>query len=266
MRIENYHRATSLADAYNHLSLNKKNAIIGGGGWLKLSGKKIPLAIGLEGLALDAIEDDGESVIIGSMTTLNQMAAHPSVAELYSNILPEAINQIMGVALRNIVTVGGTIMGKYPFSDLLTPLLLMDVTLEFYKEGHLSLSDFLNQKGRMDDILVSLKIPKKAGIGYFKKVAKTALDFAVLNVAVISNDLGYKIAIGSRPSRAKMAEEAMTYLNNTEINQETINEAAKRVSQELKFGTNHCGSAEYKASVGEVYVRRGLREVSNHED
>ncbi|MFW6285406.1 MAG: FAD binding domain-containing protein [Bacillota bacterium] len=266
MRINEYHRATSLDDAYERLNEDKKNTVIGGGGWLKLSSKTIPLAIGLEGLGLDTIEDDGETITIGSMTTLNQMADHPSIKALYSGIIPEAIHRIMGLSLRNIVTIGGTIMGKYPFSDLLTPLLMMECTLEFHKEGHLALPAFLNQKGRMDDILVSLKIRKKEGKGYFKKVAKTALDFAVLNVAVAYDDDGYKIAVGSRPSRAVYAQDAMAMMNEADDVRKAKFKAAKKASEELSFGTNHRASETYRRKLAEVYVRRGLKEVNGDAD
>ena len=266
MRITEYHRATSLQDAYDRLNEDKKHTIIGGGGWLKLSSKTIPLAIGLEDLGLDTITDEGDSLKIGSMVTLNQMADHPEVGSLYSGILTDAIRRIMGEALRNIVTVGGTLMGKYPFSDLLTPLLTMECEVEFHKEGILSLRAFLERKGRMDDILVALRIRKKKGKGYFKKIAKTALDFAVLNIAVAKDDGGYKIALGSRPSRAALAEEAMAMMNETGEPDKTMFKAAKKASEELKFGSNHRGSETYRKNLGEVYVRRGLKEVMSHED
>lgn len=266
MRITDYHRATSLEDAYQRLIEDKKHTVIGGGGWLKLSSKTIPLAIGLEALGLDTIEEDGETLTIGSMVTLNQMADHPAIQSLYSGILTDAIRRIMGEGVRNIVTVGGTIMGKYPFSDLLTPLLAMDCDVEFHKEGILPLRAFLEKKGRMDDILVALRIKKKEGVGYFKKIAKTALDFAILNIAVTKDEDGYHVALGSRPSRAALAEGAMAMMNDAEDPEKTMYKAAKKASEELKFGSNHRGSETYRRSLADVYVRRGLKEVMNRED
>ncbi len=266
MRIDAYHRATSLEDAYERLNEDKRHAVIGGGGWLKLSNKTIPLAIGLEALGLDKIEEEGDAVKIGSMVTLSQFAQDARIKSLYSGILEDATTRIMGEGLRNVVTVGGTIMGKYPFSDLLTPLLLMDAHVEFHKEGIMSLKAFLQRKGRMDDILVSLRIHKKKGSGFFKKVAKTTLDFAVLNIAVAHDEEGYKIALGSRPSRAVLAEGAMDMMNKAEEPEKTLYMAAKKVSEELKYGSNHRGSEAYRKSLAEVYVRRGLKEVMRHEN
>ncbi len=264
MKIHEYHRPDSLEHAYTLLQQDKHNALIGGGGWLKLSKITMEKAIDLAALDLDYIKEDSNAIRIGSMTTLATMDNHFLFDTFYSGMLKDAIHGVMGVELRNIVTLGGTIMGKYPFSDILTPLITLDCELEFYKEGVLPLTDFLNRKTRVNDILVELRIKKHKGTGYFKKIAKTALDFAILNVAVTYSEGLYKIAVGSRPGRAKLALNAMQSLY--ESNTPDFKKAATKACEELTFGTTHRSSETYRKDLAMEYISRGLKAVTPYED
>lgn len=171
----------------------------------------------------------------------------------------------MGVGIRNIATLGGSVMGKYAFSDLFTPLLVMDASLIFYKKGEMSLSKFLQTKKMEKDILVKIVIPKNNSIGYFHKVQKTRLDFAVVNVAISKNDK-IDIAIGARPSIAARPTNAIDYINTQEtINEEVIKETARIAIEELKFSTNSKSGAEYRTLVAATYLKRGLKEVMSNE-
>ncbi len=259
MKIQNFHKASSLADAYERLERSSDAAIIGGGAWMKFSSRTLEEAIDLSGLGLDAIDERDGVVAIGSMTPLRDIETSDVLKRIFNGILPHAAAQIVGVGLRNIATIGGSVVGKYGFSDLLGPLLCMDARLEFFKEGEVSLAEFLERKGRTDDILVSVNIPSKAGCGYFKKVRKTALDFAVLNITITKTDGQTRIALGSRPARAVLAMDAMAVLNGSVDNDETtIEKAAEKAAEAVRFGDNHRASEAYRKHLAYVYVRRGL--------
>jgi CO/xanthine dehydrogenase FAD-binding subunit len=263
VKINSYHSVKSLEEAYKLLNENKQNAIVAGGAWMRLSSKEIETAIDLSELGIDQIVETNDSFEIGSMATLRQVEKHEGLKKHYDGALSNALSHIMGVPIRNVATIGGSIIGKYSFSDVLTPLVVMDVELEFYKKGRLSLEDFLISKNRSKDVLVKVIIKKEEAKGYFKKMQKTGLDFAVVNVAVSKQADTIKIAVGARPSLVKFAVEAMAFVNGAkEVTEEVILETAEIAGKELKFGTNSKASESYRRNIAMAYIKRGLREVT----
>ncbi len=267
VKFANYHRAESIEDAYEILQKDKTNTIVGGGLWLKLSRREIDTAVDLCDLGLDTIEEDEDVIRIGAMTTLSRIEESDALRNVASGIFPRAVSFIMGVQLRNVATIGGSVMGRYGFSDCITPLLALDARLDFHERGTVPLVDFLHEKGKVTDILKAVIIEKSAAKGFFKKVQKTAHDFPILNVAIVKKEKGTRIAIGSRPSVASLAKEAMEYLEKAPTPDEVIiAETARLAKETLKYSSNHRASAEYRAHLAEVYTRRGLMEVNGLED
>ena len=263
MKINSYHTVKSLEEASNLLDANKQNAIVAGGAWMRLSSKEIETAIDLSGLGLDQIVETEDAYEIGAMATLRQVEKQAGIKKHYDGALSNALSHMMGVPIRNLATIGGSIIGKYSFSDIITPLLVMNVELEFYKKGRISLEEFLASRDRSKDVLVKVIIKKEEAKGYFKKMQKTGLDFAVVNVAISKKDGLIKIAVGARPSLAKFADEAMEFINGKKvITEEVILETAEIAGKELKFGTNSKASEEYRRNIAIAYIKRGLREVT----
>lgn len=263
MEIKNYYKAKSISEAYLLLNENPKNAIIGGGAWMKLSSPKIETLIDLKDLNLNQIIESKSTIEIGAMATLQQLETDASIMKLGNGFISQSLSNILGVGFRNIATIGGTVMGRYAFSDLLTALLTLPVKLVFYPKKEMSLEEFLNHKGRFDDILTHIIIEKIQGEGFFKKVALTTLELAFLNVAVFKAKDNYQISIGSRPGGAVLAHQAMDYLNSQkEITEEVIKKAADIVIDTIKFGSNKACSEEYRKALAKTYVQRGIREVT----
>jgi len=263
MEIKNYHKAESLDEAYQLLISNPKNAIIGGGAWMKLSSPSIETLIDLKDLKLDQIIESKSSIEIGSMVTLQQLETNESIMKLGHGFISQSLSVILGVGFRNIATIGGTIVGRYAFSDVIPALLTLPVKLVFYPNKEMSLEDFLNLKGKFNDILTHIIIEKKTGKGFFKKVALTPLEFAILNVAVFKSENDFQIAIGSRPGGAVLAHEAMAFLNSQkEISDDVIEQASNIVLDTIKFGSNKSGSEEYRKALAKSYVKRGIKEVT----
>lgn len=263
MNVKQYTVAKSLEEAYQLLQENKDHYILGGGAWMKLSLKHVDTLISLDDCGLNTIQEHPDFVEIGALTTLRELETNPLILSLGNGVLSQAAKSIMGVTVRNIATIGGSVVSKFGFSDLIPVLLALDASLVFYHHGEIGLKAFVESKTIGRDILVSVKIPKKAVRAYFKKVATTALDFAILSIAISQSDSGTKILIGSRPGIAAFAEEAMSLIDAKGFSPEFIEEAAKKASEEVHFTSNQRGSEEYRRQLAYVYTKRGLKEVSS---
>lgn len=261
MNVNTYVVAESFEDAYQRLIENRKNKILGGGAWLKLSVKDVNQLISLEKLGLDQIQVNDQFIEIGAMVSLRDIEMNQAIKQYHSGILNEAISSIMGIAIRNLATIGGSVMGRFSFSDLMAVLLVMDAKVVLHKHGECLLETFLSDRSYSEDILKSIIIPKRDTRGYYKKVAVTALDFSIVNLAILKDD-GIKIAVGSRPGMAKLAKKSMDYINQQDhINDEVIRKMAELAIEELELGQNIRGSKVYREALVETYLKRGLRQV-----
>lgn len=259
MRVNEYYRASSLEDAYQKLQASPKNAILAGGLWMKKMGQSYDSLIDLSKLGLDKISETKDEVVVGSMVTQRDFENSKIVSFLFAGAPAFAVREVMGVNFRNLATIGGSIMGRYPFSDVITGLLPYDVTLEFYPAQKMSLEEYLNYKGKLNAILVAVHIKKGEGKGFFKKVKTTALDFPIVNIAVAKVNKEYRVVVGARPMVAARSYKAMEYLNN---GGKDFAKAAELAVEELSFMDNKDASKEYRVDLAKVYVRRGLEEVS----
>ncbi|XMB72119.1 FAD binding domain-containing protein [Mycoplasmatota bacterium WC30] len=266
MVVSEYLRPKNLEEAYKLMIESKKNYLVAGGAWLKLSLKSAEKLISLDGLELDKIQVNKEYIEIGSMVTLRTVEINNEIENLYGGILSKAISKIMGVNIRNLATLGGSIMGKFAFSDIFPALLALNTKLIFYKRGEICLEDFLANPKMEKDILLKVKIKNQTGQGFFKKVAITPLDFSILSIAVSKNVEGFRISVGSTPYIASLAENAMDYINNlSKITDDNILTCSGMVIEELKFSKNNRSSKEYREELAKVYVKRGLKKVIANE-
>ena len=263
MKVNEYYRASSLEDAYRKLQEDPKNQIIAGGLWIKKIGQDCNALVDLSTLGLNKISETKDEVIVGSMVTQRDFENSNVIRSLFNDSLAFSVREIMGVNFRNIATIGGSIIGRYPFSDVITGLLPYDVSLEFYPEQKMSLEDYLSYKGKINAILVAIHIKKGSGKGFYKKVKTTALDFPIINFGIAKVNDEYRIAVGARPLTGALAHKAMDYLNSqSKLDQESYKKAAEIAAEELMLLDNKDASKEYRTDLVKVYVRRGLEEVS----
>jgi CO/xanthine dehydrogenase FAD-binding subunit len=261
LNINQFVFASSLEEAYQLLNESKKNKVLAGGAWLKLSVKDVDKMISLDRLSLDYFRETEEEIEIGAMTCLRDIEEHTTIKNLYSGILSSAIGHIMGVSVRNLATIGGSIMGKFSFSDILPVLMVMDVKLKFFHHGIVDIETYMNDRIYQRDVLKSLIIKKDEGQGYFRSVSVTPLDFAMVNLAIVKRD-GFSVAIGSRPGPALFAKDTMQALNKMQsFDGKDLDQVSKICLDEIGLGKNLRASKEYRQVLVQTYLKRGIKQV-----
>ena len=198
--IQKYVRAQSLEEAWQ-LNQNKRNRILGGMLWLRLGKGSVGTAIDLCDLGLNTIEETDEQFSIGAMATLRDIEMHQGLNTYASGAIANAVKDIVGVQFRNMATVGGSIWGRFGFSDVLTVFLAMDSYVELYKGGIIPLEQFAGMK-KDNDILVRLIVKKTPCQVVYTAMRNQRTDFPVLACAVSRMNGEYRAAIGARPARA----------------------------------------------------------------
>ena len=254
MKAKSFQRVSSLEEAYKLVKESPRNKIIAGGLWLKKGNADVDALIDLSLLGLNKIEDKKEYIEAGAMVTQRQFEK----SELVPEMARQAVKSIMGPAFREIATIGGSVYGKFGFSDVVTGLLGYKVDLVFYPENVISLQEYVGKPGFFDGILTHIRIYKEELKGFFKKVGITALDYPILNVA-ITKGKEYRVVVGSRPLVASRSEKAEKYLNE---GGEDFAKAAELAVEELKFGDSIATKGDYRKQLALTYVRRGLEEVN----
>ncbi|MGL4799226.1 MAG: FAD binding domain-containing protein [Cellulosilyticaceae bacterium] len=262
--IKNYVVASNLEEAYELLTKNRQNKVLGGTMWMRMGNKSIQTAIDLSGLGLDTIEETETTIEIGAMCTLRQVETHPTLIQYLGGILPKSVSSIVGVQFRNTATIGGSVYSRFGFSDVLTALLGMDAYVELYKGGKVALKDFMDMP-YTKDIVVKIIIAKETGRGQYVTERMSATDLPILTVCVTKSGSDYRIVVGARPSRARLAEEAMAYLSDyrCEMTEEVYEKAATLVVEELSFASNMRGSEGYREKLAKVLVKRALKELED---
>ncbi len=247
--IEKYVRVQSLEEAWQ-LNQNKRNRILGGMLWLRLGRGSVNTAIDLGGLGLDTIEETDEQFSIGAMATLRDLEMHVGLNAYTDHAVANAVKDIIGVQFRNMATVGGSIWGRFGFSDVLTVFLALDSYVELYKGGIIPLDEFARME-KDNDILVRLIVKKTLCKVAYSSVRNQRTDFPVITCAVSCVNGKYRAAIGARPARAQLYRDE-TGLVSGAVTQEEAQAFAAYVAKQAPTQSNLRGSAEYRTHLIKV--------------
>ena len=178
-----YVKAESLEQAYE-LNQKRSNVLVGGMMWLKMSSGNRNTLIDLSGLGLDQIEETEDEFRIGCMCSLRQLELHKGLNQYFDGAFRECTRWIVGTQFRNSATVGGSVFGRFGFSDILTCMMVLDSYVELYKGGTVSLEEFAKMKYSRD-ILVRVIIKKDGRKAAYVSQRRSKTDFP-LNLIPLS--------------------------------------------------------------------------------
>ena len=240
---------SSLEEAYQALTAARNNTVLGGCMWLRLGRRAIGTAIDLSALGLDRITDTGDTIEIGAMVSLRQLETSELLRQQYGTLFRDAVSGIVGTQFRNTATVGGSVFGRFGFSDVLTALLALPAQVKLYHRGTVSIEEFAAMPYEKD-ILECIILPKQAYAASYQHMRFQATDFPVLTCAVSCQDGVYRVSVGARPQKACLAYSGQT-------------PDAQAITDSLNFSSNMQASADYRRKICPVLIRRALEEVQS---
>lgn len=256
--IQKYVRAQSLEEAWT-LNQSRRNRVMGGMLWLRLSRGSVNTVIDLCDLGLDGIGENDEAFTIGAMTTLRQLELHEGLNAYTHGAVRNAVKDIVGVQFRNMATVGGSIWGRFGFSDVLTVFLGLDTYVELYKGGIVPLEAFASMK-RDRDIVVRLIVKKAPARIVYTSMRNQRTDFPVISCAISQVGGEYRAAIGARPSKAMVIRDEAGLLSGG-ITAESARAFGESVAEKAPTGGNLRGSAAYRSHLIRVLTARAALEL-----
>ncbi len=268
-----YHRPTDLQSAVDLVrSGTPGTRFMAAGTDLVLHGThEITALVDLSGLDLAYTEERDNDVAIGAMTTLTDLMEHPGLVDYLGGIVPRVLHKIGTPLLRNLATVGGNLVRRQPWSDLVPLFLALDVTVRLFDGAvhETQLGDLYERAGHQaDDILVEVVLPAYGpGVAAaFEKFSRSEVDIALLNCAVlIRTELGRcvdsRVFVGGTPRLAAAVPAVVELLTGRELDDRAISEAARIAAAEVPTGDDRRASAAYRTHLVEVGIGRCLRRI-----
>ncbi len=261
MDIHTLARPRSIGEALE-LIREKSGVPVAGGVWLKMHPRPLALAVDLSGLGLEYIRETGGGIELGAMTTYRELETSSLLAERFGPAFPEALGRIVGVQLRNMVTVGGTVAGKYGFSDLNTLLMALGARLALAGDGEREIEGFFLDAGDKPPLIEKILLPAR-GRAAFESMRVSGGDFSVLNAAAAYAGGSWRVALGARPAASRLCREAMRLLGAEPHPAEPqIRAAAKAAQEESSFSGDLRASADYRRTISAVLVERAIKECA----
>ena len=221
---------------------------------------------------LSGIREDGDAVVIGSMTRHREIERSRLIRDHYP-LLADAASVLADPLVRNRGTVGGSLAHADPASDWGTTLLALGAELGIHgPKGNRTTSidaffkDSFTTSLAPNELLTQIRLALPAvhsGSAYTKLKRKTG-DFATVAVAaVLTLDAHSAVrhirvalgGVGPTPLRATRVEKA---LEGKVADATTLAQAAHAAPEDAHPTDDLRGSVDYKRAMVEVYTHRAL--------
>ncbi len=263
MQIREYRRPTDLEEAYALLCKGKTNRILGGCTFLKRTHIKIGTAIDLADCGLSYIRETEDAVFIGSYTSLREIETSELLERAFGAALREPLEHLIGVQLRNAITIGAHVASRFGFSDIIPTLLALRACVRFYKGGVKTLWDYMREPAPEKDILLEIILPKEGRRTRVQMLRSSYNDYSVFCLAMSRAGEDWIVSAGVFPGRARLAEGAMAEMNGRHVTAADAPALADKITAEYRFGSNYRGSAEYRRELCRVFSRRAIEELAD---
>lgn len=223
---------------------------------------------------LRGIREDGDTIVIGAMTTYADVLASDLLRE-NAALLTEAVATVADPQIRHRGTVGGALVHADPAGDVGAPILALDAELVIAAESgerrSVAAADFFQDLFETavgdGEVLVEIRLPKRpasAGWGAcYEKFVRVSHQWSIVAVAAAVRREGDTIAearigltnMGSTPLRAGAVEAALAGAAATE---DAVRAAAASAADGTNPPTDLNGDADYRRHLVTVLTRRAV--------
>ena len=272
-----YHAPGSLEEAFGLLRQHGEDARLLAGGHSLLPAMKLRLTqpealIDLSRIpGLRGIRRDGDTLVIGALTTHTDVATSESVGSLLPG-LADTASVIGDLQVRNRGTMGGSVAHADPGADLPVTLTALNASFVLTSSGGERtvaaddfFVDFFTTALEPDEILTSIRIPLPSTPARtsYAKLPHPASGYVVVSAAAaLTVDggacTGARVVlggVGGTPHRAAGAEAA---LEGRALTPETMTAAAERAAEGIDPHADSYADEEYKRHMAVVYARRAI--------
>lgn len=262
-----YQRARSVEHAIEQLGGDENATLLAGGHSLiplmRLRLARPSLLVDIGRLAdLRYVREDGDRIAIGALTRHAELVADPTLGR-HCALIAEAAALIGDPQVRHRGTIGGSVAHGYPPSDLSTILLTLDADFVAHgPDGKRTIAAAGFFTGPFDtalghrDVLTEVQLPKVER-GTYLKYVRRAQDWATVGVAAAVVDGRVHVGLtsmGLTPLRARAVEQALA-------DGASPADAAAHAADGTNPPSDVSGSAEYRAHLAQVLVRRALEQL-----
>jgi carbon-monoxide dehydrogenase medium subunit len=273
----NYYRPATVADAVKLLASLGDEARPLAGGHSLVPMMKLRLAtpehlVDLHGVAsLKGISRNGNTVVIGAMTTQHELLASDEIGKSLP-ILHETALLIADPQVRYCGTLGGNVANGDPGNDM--PALMMTLGASYRLEGasgarNVAASEFYQGAYftalEPGEILTAISLPVPAsGHGYaYEKLKRKVGDYATAAAAVVLTMSGGKVAtcaigLTNLSETPLLADDAAKAVIGTSLDPATLKKAAAAAEAIMSPAADARGPVEYRKHVGGIMVMRAL--------
>ncbi|WFE87510.1 xanthine dehydrogenase family protein subunit M [Roseibium porphyridii] len=277
-----YHRPSSVAEAVAILVSHGDEARPLSGGHSLIPMMKLRMAapehlVDLGGIAdLKGVAEDGDTIVIGAMTTQNELIASDLLAAKLP-IIRETSELIADPQIRYLGTLGGNVANGDPGNDM--PALMQCLNADYVLTGpdgdrHVSARDFYEAAYftalAPEEILTAIRIPvPPAGHGYaYEKLKRKVGDYATAAAAVVLTMSGgtvstCSVALTNVADTPLFAKEAGEILTGSSLDADTIKRAVAAAEAITEPASDGRGPAEYRTKMAGVMLERALARAAD---
>ncbi len=226
--------------------------------------------VDLWSVPLRRIEVSSSALRLGATSTMGDLERSPHVQQWAGGALWEAACAVASTPLRNLITVGGNLVGLYPWSDLPVALIVLGATATVAgPDTEYTVEEMVAGPPAHvlppGALLTGVTVPTPAarcGSAY-ETFAESKFAYAWVNAAAaIELDNGVcrrcQVAIGAVEPRARRLGEIETFVRGSECSPELLSEVAAAAAAAVDPIADARASADYRRNLTGVLCRRAV--------